>query len=577
MSLKSKTYYVSDDSYCISGENMIWNFHRGNHLQVGWNFREDNYDYYEGGSFGKGNATINPDQIHVLPDPSPGATGDLIVSVGWGDGFCVRKMETAGSMSVLFHDTTAPVNASCNSIGIDKVRYEAYTGGYTQDGFAKYNFADTSSISQVDTITIASNGISHQRPGTSYINGLGVAGDWLYVGHYDIGDYNYITKWNTQTSQSDDLLVLNRITDFRYGQVRYEEDLDRMHFHWLRDGDWCIVVSASLSSSAIVNGTTSQSICMRTSDLGISNDHYSNGHVRMSGSLYEYIVAGFIGRFTYCDVGNMLTASSITPGDNAKLVRENSAQLNRAEVRYFPQEKVSWYGSLVEANEVLGSKLILCTADRNHLTYMGWIDQVNMVLVGDPYYFSYGFGTGDIRTGGGGTVYTWESDGNEFFAGYGGQCVLATGEDGDDYWIFSMYNSDGFRSYAKSTWPDGFGLCETAQIIFGSFELPNNLEIGSIYIGNVLVDLYTASGATMDIKVTNDGGTSWESYDYVSDDTHYFDSVGTSSQIKLEFSGSISQSAYFNGGSYLSVTLMEKDPVKRNDVIGYSTFNIVGA
>ena len=141
-----------------------------------------------------------------------------------------------------------------------------------------------------------------------------------------------------------------------------------------------------------------------------------------------------------------------------------------------------------------------------------------------------------------------------------------------------MYTDDGFRSYSRTKWPNGFGLCETGSVTFGDFELPGNDLIGSIYIGNVLVDLYTASGADLYVKVTNDGGLTWENYDYVTDESLEFSSQGSSSQMKLEFTGSISQSAYFNGGSYLSVSIMEKDPVQdRTKMKGTSTFNIAGA
>lgn len=575
MGLKSKTYYINKKAQAIAGENITWNYHRGNHIQVGWNFRTDNHDFI--GSQGAANATINPDLVNVIKDPTPNSVGDLIVSAGWGDGFAVRKLHSAGSMSILFTDTTCPVNASCNSIALDRLRNQAYVGGYSNAGIAKYDFADTSSISQVDTITIAANGISHQECGYPYYNGLGVAGDWLYLGHDDIGDYNYTTKWNTQDSSSDDLLAWNRITDMRYGFIRYYPKEDWIMSSWLRDGDTILIRSASIASSSF---TGNQAVCLRTTDLGISNDHYNHGTILMktgsdnigTGSPYRMMCPGFMGRFLYVD-NSFLTGS--VWAQEGKIIRQNAQSLNKAEVRYVPQAKELYYGTWFE-NPIIKDKLIICGADRNHLAYMGWIDQINMVMVGDPIYYTNGYGTGDIRTGGGGQTVTYESDGNEFFAGYGGCCVLATGEDGLEYFIFSMYTGDDFRAYSKVKFPYGLVLCETGSVTFGDFSLDDNSNIGSIYVGNTQTDLYTASGADLYVKVSNDGGTTYETYPYLDNDTYEFTSEGNTARVKLEFTGSISQSAHYTGGSYLYATIMEKDISQRESVVGYSRFNLTG-
>ena len=122
------------------------------------------------------------------------------------------------------------------------------------------NNKDTDETEPVlETITPDVNGISHDAPGYPYYNGLAVAGDWLYLGHYDIGDYNYTTKWNTQDSSSDDLLAWNRITDMRYGHIRYYPEEDWIMSSWLRDGDSVIILSASFASSSV---TGNQAICL---------------------------------------------------------------------------------------------------------------------------------------------------------------------------------------------------------------------------------------------------------------------------------------------------------------------------
>jgi len=583
MGLKSTTYYINEKAQAIAGENTIWNFHRGNHIQVGFNFRTDNFDFYEGASTLKGTRTINPDLVHTIPDPTPNSTGDLVVSAGWGDGFCVRKMKTAGSMSILYWDSV-PIGANTqNSIAVDRERYQAYVGRYGSAGIAKYDFSDTSSITKVDTITTTGHGISHDSPGYPYYNGLAVAGDWLYLGHYDTGDYNYTTKWNTQDSSSDDLLATNRVTDMRYGHMRYYPKEDWVIGSWLRDGDTILVQSASQPSSSVVGA---QTICFRTTDLGISNDHYNMGTILMktgsdnsrTGNSFEMLCPGFIGRFLYVDnsfVTGAVPGGPFVWGQEGKVIRSHINSLNKAEVRYVPQAKEVYYGSYQE-HPTLKDKFIFVMPDRNHLAYMGWIDQINMVMVGDPIYYTNGYGTGDIRTGGGGQVVSYESDGNEFFASYGANLTLTTDEDGEEYWLFSTYNDDGFRSYSRDKWPDGMGLCETGSITFGDFTLPQNVNIGSIYVGNATADLYTASGADLYIKVSNDGGTTYENYDYLADVDHTFSSVGSTARIKLEFTGSISQSAHYTGGSYLYVSLMEQDTTNRESIVGYSRFNITG-
>jgi hypothetical protein len=155
--------------------------------------------------------------------------------------------------------------------------------------------------------------------------------------------------------------------------------------------------------------------------------------------------------------------------------------------------------------------------------------------------------------------------------------IKVIGEDGIGYWIYTEYDANGFFAWSEERFPDGFGLCATASLVFGDFILGENLNIGSIYIGEANSALYTGSGAKMNMKVSNDGGTTYETYNYENDVSHYFTSSGATARLKLEFTGSISQSAYYYGSEVLSVTLFEKDPIgNREKVIGYSTFNIQG-
>jgi len=576
MSLRSETYFLDKTAYIIEGDNIIFNYHRCFGIFVAYNFRTDNYDYYEG-ALNKGSRWIATDMGYACPDPSPNSKGHLIVSCGWGDGFAIRKMKSAGSMSVLFHDNT-PVagTTTVNSLAVDKVRYNAYVGRYASAGIAKYDFSDTSSISLVDTITSA-DGITYDQPGYPYFNGLAFAGDYLYLGHYEAADVATITKWNTQDSSSDDLLIANRVSNVRYGHMRYDEKRDRVYASHVRNGDIVVIVSASFASSSV---SGNQALCIRANDVGLTNDMYTHGLIPYEDEGdYHYLANGYYGRYMKVDIGPLLTGS-LTWGQDPVILQTHPEGWNigTSPSLYYPRWEVTAVSDVSYVTHSSGRSFIIKRPDRGlYFQYWQWFDQENFLWVGDNVYITYGYGDGS-GTSGGSNATTWTSEANNLAYAYGGIPITVRGEDDETYFVFGPYASNtGFYSWSRTRFPDGFGLCATASLTFGDFTLGDNLTIGSIYIGEANSALYTGSGAKMNMKVSNDGGTTYETYNYENDVAHHFTSSGATARLKLEFTGSISQSAYYYGSEVLSVTLFEEDPISdREKVIGYSTFNIAG-
>ena len=121
--------------------------------------------------------------------------GDLLLTVGWGDGFAIRRLNNDGSMTKLYHDnnalyrdTTSTYN-HLQSIAIHSSSSTAAIMTYNVHGYSWIDYSDikdtsTSTNNVVNTrpssqYIFNTGGSAISRVGTSYSGGLVTAGDWL--------------------------------------------------------------------------------------------------------------------------------------------------------------------------------------------------------------------------------------------------------------------------------------------------------------------------------------------------------------------------------------------------------------
>ena len=84
------------------------------------------------------------------------------------------------------------------------------------------------------------------------------------------------------------------------------------------------------------------------------------------------------------------------------------------------------------------------------------------------------------------------------------------------------------------------------EAIWGTFTLANSANIDTVFIGGLNL-LYVASGCTATFYVSNNNGSSWETYDRTSTTSHIFSTTGTQLRVKLTCVGQPNKAPYALG------------------------------
>jgi hypothetical protein len=232
---------------------------------------------------------------------------------------------------------------------------------------------------------------------------------------------------------------------------------------------------------------------------------------------------------------------------------------------------MSGYNAIV-ANQIHKSDMIIICPDREFYMSWGWLDSVNFIPVGIIRYGS-GFYADSYST-----AYAW-SDTDYLMFSYGGAPVLVESAGGNKYWVFSGYGWDGdkFRSWSYDTFPNGLCLNETGEIIFGTYSLDNNENVGSIILSDIADQVYIPSGGCKLVcLVSNNNGDTWEKYDYNSEIEYIFQSTGNNVKVKFVIYGKIYNAPHINSNHYINVTLIERNYISRRKRIYRSKGNLKG-
>jgi len=189
-----------------------------------------------------------------------------------------------------------------------------------------------------------------------------------------------------------------------------------------------------------------------------------------------------------------------------------------------PMDKLPSYPNFIPTN-----------ADRDRNRQGGWIDTTNNLMVGMEYPYDY---TEDTSTG---------SRGRSFNHGYGCPMVLMESANGTRYWVKMGYGgSDGhlFMTWTEDKYPNQ--LIGNWEVVFGTFTLDNNANIDQVNLPTVS-NFKIPSSCSLTVYVSNNNGTSWETYDKDTEDSHTFSTTGYQLRIKISASGQPDKSPYYNG------------------------------
>ena len=135
--------------------------------------------------------------------------GDLLFTVGWGDGFAVRRLNNDGSMTRLFYDSnflwrdTGSTYNHITSVAIDKINKLGVVMSYNVYGYTTFDY---SGLINGGTTFVKHPRPSHSNPqffigsqdtsngyvrrvGYWYAGGLCAAGEWIYASEHDATHY----------------------------------------------------------------------------------------------------------------------------------------------------------------------------------------------------------------------------------------------------------------------------------------------------------------------------------------------------------------------------------------------------
>ena len=520
-----------------------------------------------GGDYDGGDRVIGQNSYEV--------DGDLLLTVGWGDGFAIRRLNNDGTMTKLYHnnyalyrDTTSTYN-HMHGIAIHKPTSQCIIMSHNVNG---YSLIDYSNIKSGGTTVVNdrppsqyvfSNGANVDRMGTYYTNGLVTAGDWLYVGDYDATHYKKFPRrnWVNGTQElidatSSTYKYTNSQTIDRNGyrySLFHDEVNDRVFYCSYYNGNFMLITDASTANPKCV--------WCDMGDRGLGDDAYETGlFIPDPVSQPNRLVVGCSSRHAYVDISPCFGGSGATV--ISQYYTEDSSIGARFGCLFRAGTKYQGFDDDAFDKNPIHKDFIPTASDRGRNMLDGWIDPDNNKIVG---VYRFNNTTEDTSTGGRGRSY--RSD-------YSSPIFCMKSENNTKYWVKVGYGYDGhgFRIWSNDI---GNKLIGNWSIEYGTYTLTNNHNIGFVHINTV--DHYTPSQCSLSYYVSNNNGSTWEAYNPDSGGVHYFNSSGTSLKIKYTATGQENKAPYKMSPSYDTILYGDVyDGIKEELPMKVSKFKVRG-
>ena len=477
--------------------------------------------------------------------------GDLMFTVGWGDGFAVRRLNNDGTMTRLFYDnyflwrdTTSTYN-HLNSVGIDRTNKKGVVMTYNVEGYTTFDYSglvdggttfvkDPRPTHSLPDVFIGSQDIAGgyvNRVGGGHYSGLCAAGEWIYAADHDSHHYKKVMRRNLHTGAEERLATNDTNVMFPgsaaedrngyRGKCFYDEVNDRVLNSRFYNANFVLIVSASTANP--------KTVWCDMNDAGQGDDGYEHGwFIPDPQGAPNVFWTGCNSRFTLMDVtpcfsGNTATildtryVESQTPGNNFAVEFRAGTKYQSATGGQ-PTDKMPGYPDFMPT-----------ASDRGKGMNPGWVDQENNRIV---TLLRYNNVTEDTTSLGRGRSY--RSD-------YGNNIVRMYSANGTPWWVQTGYGSDGHKFII---WSDTYRneLIENWTIEYGNYTLPNSANIDFVFWERV--DYFTPSECTLSFYVSNNNGETWESYNGTETQEHNFSSTGTTLLCKATANGDVSKNAY---------------------------------
>jgi hypothetical protein len=504
--------------------------------------------------------------------------GDLLFTVGWGDGMAVRRLNNDGSLTKLFHDTNFLWRDSSStynymqSIAISKDSHKGVVMTYNVDGYTTFDY---SGLLNGGTTFVKDPRPTHSNPqifigsqdtGGGYVSSVGLyypgalsaAGDWIYASEYDARHYKRVMRRNISTGVEERLWMDATAGNIMYpgsaavdrngyrGWTMYDEYNDRILWANYYNANFSIILNASTSNP--------QSVWCDLGDAGAGDDGYEQGwFIPDPVNAPNVFWVGASGRHVKVDITPCFTGTNPTilqtVYEGATNPGQNYANQFRAGAKYQTANANS------NTDKMIGyPDFIPTTADRGKAMISGWIDITNNRYVA---LYRYDNVTEDTTSLGRGRSY--RSD-------YGTNIFRMYSANGTPWWVQMGYGYDGhsFKIYSDSLRNE---LIENWEITYGPYVLDNSADIDFVYWNQI--DYFVPSGCSINFFVSNNNGASWESYTGTNTTEHNFSSSGNQLLCKITGSGDASKNAYKMSDTKDSIMLgtkyaSEMDPSIKN-------------
>jgi hypothetical protein len=459
--------------------------------------------------------------------------GDLLFTVGWGDGFAVRRLNDDGSMTKIYHNDnalyrdTASTYNHISGIALNKASKKVVLMSYNVNGYSIYDYSDiaTGGVGVLEPrpssqYFIDTDGIRVDRAGTHYENGLVSAGEWVYVGDWDASHYKKFPRRNMVTGVEE---IIDGTTQFVAGskainrngyrfELSYDEVNDRVFYFSYYNANFAIIENASTATPEVLFCDMSAS--------GLGDDNYESGlfiedPVNAPNIMY---VANY-DSVVKIDITPCYTGAGPTV---LKRLDTDSKQGQAFSAYYRFGTKYHTTSGDATDRLVVYPDFIPSASDRGYNMLDGWVDVENENVVG---VYRHDYTTEDTSNG----------RGRSYRSDYSSPIFKMYSTNSTPYWIKVGYGYDGHGFYV---WDDTIGpyMHDNYEIKYGDYTLDGNLDIGKVYISG-FENYIIPSGCSLNVFVSNDGENSWEAYNYSNREAHIFTSVGNTLKVKILANG----------------------------------------
>jgi hypothetical protein len=380
-----------------------------------------------------------------------------------------------------------------------------------------------------------SSGLNISSAGLYYTSGMVAAGEWIYVGEYDARHYRRVLRRNLNTGVEEVLGNSSGTGNLKSGTATidrngyrhwlfYDEINDRVIYAAYYNSNFIVVEDASTSSPELV--------WCDMGDAGVGDDGYEQG-------FFCPDPVNAPNRF-WIGANSRAVDVDITPcmsGNTATV--HNQVYFNNVDNIVF--DALMRFGSKYQKTS--GTPMDKLPSYPNHISIhgdRGWAQMGGFIDTDNNKCHSFRRRdslTEDTSTGG---------RGNSYRSDYGSGAVLMSSANGTKYWVQMGYGADGhsFKIWEENDKPRE--LIGNWEAKWGTFTLDNSANIDQVFIINT-ENLYAPSGCTANLYVSNNNGSTWETYDRDSTTSHVFSSSGTQLQAKLSCTGHPDKAPYYVG------------------------------